>query len=439
MLRPWWFPEYSPWEQLVFEKIKNIVSETYQQFGFTPIMTPAVEKNEILLKGWEDSSKQIFGLYWLAQWPEDTKKYSLHFDLTVPFARYVLDHQNEIVFPFKRSQIQPVWRWERRQRWRFNEFWQADIDVIWENDENLYYDAEVIYTAMITLQKIFQTFFINTWLQMHISNRKIIQWLSDELLDKDLHNDFFKLVDDYYKIWQQKFEQDLEQICKNNTKNVGSDVFQRILDFTKLNIENLDQLWIKNELWEQWITELKSVFSFLEKLNISTNYNFKFDPFIMRWLDYYTWIVVETFLQDDFEIGSICSWWRYENLTNLIDPKSRNYKWVWISIWLSRLTTIIIEKLNLKENNRPQTCTEYLFVNFEETIWEILKLASKFVSQWKKIEIFPNAKKLWKQFAYADKKWIPFVIVLWEWELQKWIYKLKNMQSWEEIEKNLTD
>ncbi len=116
MFRPSWFPEYSPSEQLVFDAVKEIIEKNYAQYWFAHIQTPAVEANKVLLsKNGEDAGKQIFGLYGLAQWTEDTKDYALHFDLTVPFARYVLDWENEITFPFKRYQIQPVWRGERSQ------------------------------------------------------------------------------------------------------------------------------------------------------------------------------------------------------------------------------------------------------------------------------------------------------------------------------------
>ena len=136
VLRPGWFPEYSPAEQLVFDDIKKIIEANYSQYGFAHIETPAVETTSVLLaKNGEDAGKQIFWLYGLAQGNEDTKDYALHFDLTVPFARYILDRENDITFPFKRYQIQPVRRGERSQRGRFKEFWQSDIDVIWQETQ----------------------------------------------------------------------------------------------------------------------------------------------------------------------------------------------------------------------------------------------------------------------------------------------------------------
>jgi len=189
-----WFPELLPQEKIIEEKILNIIKNNYQKTWFTPIETPAVERNSVLTAKWGgEVSKQIFWLYGLAQWCEkDTKDYSLHFDLTVPFARYVVDYKNDLVFPFKRSQIQKVWRWERAQRWRFREFYQADIDVIWENwesrnkkwdsnistlnSQNLFYDAEVIYTLVNTLKDIFREFDLKQDVVVNVNNKKIIAW-----------------------------------------------------------------------------------------------------------------------------------------------------------------------------------------------------------------------------------------------------------------------
>lgn len=437
MFRPGWFPEYSPAEQLIFEKLKRIIEKNYRQLGYTPIQTPAVEKNEVLLKGGEESSKQIFGLYWLAQWSEDLKEYSLHFDLTVPFARYVLDNESNIGFPFKRSQIQPVRRWERNQRWRFKEFWQADIDVIrrkendWKindntiNSENLFYDAEVMYVVNKTLNEIKSEF--SLWnIVIKVNNRKLMQWLLEWLLKhweieklKDEMYKTFWLFDDYYKIGDEKFVNWLKELINDDW------IVNKLLEFTKTKLSDLKEDFVDNELFRQWLGELKSVFNFLKLLNKESDYKFQFDPFIIRWLDYYTWTVFETYFQEDVALGSVASGGRYENLTQAINPKWPKYEWVWMSIGLSRLCTILFEKLELIQ----QTTTEYLFVNFEETIGEIILLANKFIAEWKNIEIYPESAKLKKQFGYADKKWIENVVILGEWEKSEKIYKVKNMKK----------
>lgn len=185
-LRPSGFVEYSPSEQLKFDQLAQVITQSYEAFGYTHIHTPAVESNAVLLsKNGEETGKQIFGLYGLAQGAEDLKEYSLHFDLTVPFARYVLDRESTLTFPFKRYQMQPVRRGERAQKGRFREFVQCDIDVIWkkeQGDEHLFYDAEIIFTLSQTLAAILAKMEIKDRALLHISNRKLIKGFLESLL-----------------------------------------------------------------------------------------------------------------------------------------------------------------------------------------------------------------------------------------------------------------
>ena len=174
-LRPSGFVEYSPSEQHIFDQLISEIQNQFQLFWYTHIYTPAVESNAVLLsKNWEETGKQIFGLYGLAQWAGDLKDYALHFDLTVPFARYVLVWEDKLTFPFKRFQIQPVRRGERAQKGRYREFWQCDIDVIWRRDNEktvLYYDGETILTLMHALDAVLKKLEVNDEAVFHISNR----------------------------------------------------------------------------------------------------------------------------------------------------------------------------------------------------------------------------------------------------------------------------
>ncbi len=427
MLKPGWFPEYLPWEQYIFDQIKRIIEKQTQQLWYINIQTPAVEKNEILLKGGKESSKQIFWLYWLAQWSEDTKNYSLHFDLTIPLARYVLDHTNELVFPFKRSQIQPVRRWERSQRWRFKEFRQADIDTIRQDNEkpaqNLFYDAEIMFLASKIINEVISTFDLNYTVLMQLNNRKLVQWFANAVLETEQEKTIlFKLLDDYYKIWEEKFEKWVKELTTDQKKQ------SKILEYSKLTIETLHEDFVNNDLFKQWLVELKTVFWYIDWLNLDNKCKFKFDPTIMRWLDYYTGTVFETFFQEDIKLGSVYSGGRYENLTQAINPKGPKYEWVGISMWISRLCALLFEKTK----SDKQTTSKYLFLHFEETFNETAKLVNKFLSEWKSCEIYPSPDKLKKQFNYANKKQIPYVIILGEGELEKWEYKIKNMENGEE-------
>lgn len=212
-LRPSGFPEYSPGQQIIFDKLKATIEQNYQAFGYTHIHTPAVEKNEVLLsKNGEETGKQIFGLYGMAQGSEDLKDYGLHFDLTVPFARYTLDWEHQLTFPFKRYQIQPVWRGERAQKGRYREFFQCDIDVIWKGEKSyLYYDAEIITTLAKTLTEIIDITGIDDTITFHINNKKMSQaFLSIITQNEDQRTKISSLIDKFDKIGEENFYQEIQ-------------------------------------------------------------------------------------------------------------------------------------------------------------------------------------------------------------------------------------
>ena len=427
VLRPGWFPEYSPAEQLIFDQVKTIIETNYRQYGFAHIETPAVEANSVLLaKNGEDAGKQIFWLYGLAQGQDDTKDYALHFDLTVPFARYVLDRENELTFPFKRYQIQPVWRGERSQRGRFKEFWQSDIDVIWQETEkwsigkNLYYDAEMLVVIAKTLHEIVAKFLSHKPFTLHINNRYLLAWFFSQF-DEKVVPQLYNLLDKYYKMWFDIFQKELSELVS------PADV-KKILAFVQNNFDRLDPNLVDNDNYRKWYQELKEVLHFVDGLNQEKKYAIVWDPCIIRGLDYYTGTVYETLFDDDIALGSISSGWRYENLTWYINPKKSNYSGVGWSIWLSRIVYLILETMKPEHT----TQTEYLFVHFSETLQDILMLANIFINEGKTIEIYPSAEKLGKQFTYADKKWIPHVVIFGEGEKALKRYKIKNMKTGEE-------
>lgn len=443
MLRVWWFPEYLPYQRIIFDRIMEIIQQNYKQFWYTQIKTPAVERNEVLTaKSWEEAKKQIFWLYWLAQWWEDLKEYSLRFDLTVPFARYVIDWESELVFPFKRYQIQPVWRGERQQKWRFKEFYQADVDVIWnwwdENNEYLFYDAEVIFLGYKTLCDIFNFLDIGKKPVLHINNINIVQALIEEISwwDSQVAAQIKLLIDKYHKIWKKDFSKWLLNLglSKDDAAKISQFVWESI------DYKDLDKLvwFVDSYKFVDWINALKTVLSYIRKFanTLDLKMDFQIDFSIVRWLDYYTWTVFETFFPDNQELGSIYSGWRYDELTQSINPK-KYYGWVWASIWLSRFMSYIFENNLIKI--RKRTVTEYLFINFQETFDDIISLAWKFISQWKNIEIYPKPDKLKKQFSYADKKGIKYVVVFWTQEKDNWKYIIKDMKDSSQIEQNFND
>ncbi len=447
MLKVGGFPEFEPMEQNIFDKIIDLIEKNYKSWGYIHIYTPAVERNKVLLaKWWEEVSKQIFGLYWLAQWCEkDTKDYSLHFDLTVPFARYVLDHIGQLTFPFKRYQIQPVWRGERQQKWRFREFWQADIDVIWKKsdaDEYLWYDVEVISLLMITLVDIFKYFDINKKLILRINNKKIVEWLLQYFKKVWFSEKFLKwlvgLLDKYHKISEEEFRQQLKKLVLEDWRSEA--VFEKLEEIGRNRDKLEKELEIaKVDIYFSWRAEAELVVSnvdnVLQKFWISDKIQIVLDTTIVRWLDYYTWTVFETFVEWVENLGSICSWGRYEGLTGYIEPKYGDLDGVGGSIGVNRLFDWLKDEIDIKSF----VDESYLIINFGygKLFEKAVELMQKLIWQWKKVQIFPYPEKIKKQFKYADKNNIKYVITLGEEELQKGIYKIKNMFSWKEIEEKL--
>ena len=449
-LRPSGFPEYSPSQQLIFDQLKETIEQSYQQFWYTHIHTPAVERNDVLLsKNGEETWKQIFGLYGIAQGAQDLKEYGLHFDLTVPFARYTLDWEHQLTFPFKRYQIQPVWRGERAQKGRYREFFQCDIDVIWKGEKDyLYYDAEIIATLGSTLNKILKSCDLQDTAVFHINNKKLVKaflWIVGE--DEKQRQNIANLIDKIDKISAEKFNQELEALGINELN------IERINQYLKTNWHYNQSLKSRKpdvlfstknnspeeevflDLFTQWIKEIDDVLNILHLITKSLNIkiDFCFDSKIIRGLDYYTGTIFEAVLKNDEKLGSICGGGRYANLTGYIDPKRSDYCGVGGSIGISRLLGKIFE---LKEEKK-QTVADYLFLYFGENFEEILKLAGTFAEKNQTFEIFPTAEKLGKQFAYADKKGIPYVIIYGQGEKEAGIYKIKDMKTWEETTYNL--
>lgn len=417
MLRPGWFPEYSPADQKVFDTIIAIIAGVFAQRNFQHIWTPAVEKNDVLLKGGETVANEIFGLIWLKdfeQWNLDQAKkdYSLHFDLTVPFARYTLDHLNELVFPFKRYQMQPVWRGERQQRGRFKEFWQCDVDSIWKSWTNVgyRYGAETIATLQAAIQAVFSHYAIPISFVSHIAHIGLTKAFLGHYLDHDTSKvkAVTDLLDKYYKKEYTTFVHELQLL-----------VSSELADILLKLIETKDYSILRN--YDEAAYEvLDATVSTLQKLWAKV----VFDITIVRGLGYYTDIVFETFLTEEISLGSICSGGWYEDFTKFLDPK-QVYSGIGGSIGLSRLMELILEKASTYD-----TDDAYLFVHMEDTFDATLAVYTRFLSEWKTCELYPTAAKFGKQLEYADKKSIRYAVILWSTELEQNIYIIKDLASW---------
>lgn len=411
MYRPGGFPEFAPDQQRIFDAILSVVARTFEQHNFEHIWTPAVESVDILKKGGDIIDKQVYGLFGLAQGVEDVKEYGLHYDLTIPLARYVLDHRNELVFPFRRYQIQPVWRGEKTKRWRFKEFWQFDIDTVWASDANvwLWYDIEALLVLSKAMQAVCDAFNINIHSILKIShigltkNFLVAQWLDEATMASVLW-----LLDDYFKVSEENF----------------------IVKLSALVPDALCQLMVQiiktkdYRLLEQYdgYQDLDTILSDLTTLNIP----FEYDICIVRWHGYYKGMVCERFEKDDMSLGSLAWWGRYDNVTDFIDPR-QSFSGVGAS--LGRFVYLAIEKIG-----KLTVSNKYLFVNFADTKDDIIRLYNIFLNEWKVCEMYPTPAKLWKQFEYADKKNIRYVVVYWEAERSAGYYIQKDLISWEQIQ-----
>jgi histidyl-tRNA synthetase len=363
MLRPWWFPEYTPAQQRIFDMIVVTLIKHFERWNYQHIMTPAVEPVDILTRGGDIGDKQVYGLYGLAQWNEDTKDYALHFDLTVPFARYVLDHMNDLAFPFKRYQMQPVWRGERTKRGRYKEFRQFDVDTIRRSET----DVGIIGDNQLSI---------------------------------------CKLLDDYFKVDHQTFVEKASAFADATSLQKIEEVL-KTHDYTALS-------------WIEWFEYLDTTIKWLKQFNVNVQY----DMAIIRGHAYYTWTVVEFFLEDDMELWAIAWGGAYRGLTDFIDPK-HSFSGVGCSI-SSRIMEVILS-LWWTLQKQPRS---YMVANFADTLHDSMDILHYLHLGWKNAELYPTPAKLWKQFEYADKKWISHVVIYGQSEKEKNSLMVKDLRTW---------
>lgn len=406
MLRPGWFPEFSPAQQKVFDSILEVIAQVFQQYNYEHIRTPAVEPVDILKRGWDIVDKQVYGLYGLAQGNEDTKDYALHFDLTIPLARYILDHRQELSFPFKRYQMQPVWRGEKTKRGRYKEFRQFDVDVVWpsESKVGVWYDTETLAVLDRAMQVVCETFDIQIDRILKISHIGVAkEWLTSiGILDEQMNQVLF-LLDDYYKFERPAFENKLIEITGTE---IASKIFV-LIDTKDTSI--LSQC--------TGYDDLTKVLNGLEKLGV----NYEYDICIVRGHGYYRGMVCEWFQTDDIALGSLAAGGRYDNVTDFIDPK-QSFSGVGTS--LGRFVYLAIDKIWALLQGES-----YLFLHFEETFDDILSLYTRFLWEWKVCELYPIAAKFGKQLEYADKKAITHVVIVGSWEKEQGQYAIKHLAS----------
>ena len=413
--------ELLPNEQILFEQMKNTIEQTYRQYGFLPIDTPIIELSDVLLaKAGGETEKQIY------RFEKGDTDLSLRFDLTVPLAKYVAKNYGNLSFPFRRYQIGKVYRGERTQKGRFCEFYQCDIDVIGDGELSILNDAElpsVIYTVFKRLG--FDNFTIR------INNRKLLNGLFIEIGQEDNSTEILRIIDKIDKIGKEAVESELLRL------NLNKEHVKKIMKFILIQgtnqekLQQLEELKIENEQFNQGLEEIKQVLKYVGIFGVPEG-NYQLDLTIARGLDYYTGTVYETFLNDYRELGSVCSGGRYENLADYYTDKK--LPGVGISIGLTRLFYKLNELQLIKAEKK--SVADVLIISMVDDMEVPIKIASKLRNEGKKVEIYLNNKKLKAKFKYADKLEIPYVIIIGEDEIANNIVKIKNMETGEEFECN---
>lgn len=410
------FMELLPEDQILFNKMMDTIRKNYERFGFLPIDTPVIEKAEVLLaKGGGETEKQIY------RFQKGDTDLALRFDLTVPLARYVAQHQSELNFPFRRYHIGKVYRGEKAQRGRFREFYQCDIDIIGNGNLDIINDAEipsVIYSTFKDLN--FGEFTIK------INNRKVLNGFFSWLGVKD-SAEVLRSIDKLEKIGEDGVVKELKEL------GLDDSVIDKILEFIKIDgtnaeiLQKLKELKIENDNFNIGLEELEAVNHYVRAFGVPEE-NFKIDLTIARGLDYYTGTVYETSLNSYPNIGSICSGGRYDDLAGYYTKQK--LPGVGISIGLTRLFYQLREANIIKAEEG--SLTKVLVIPMGDYFDKAIEISSILRKNGINTQVFLEKVKVGKKFGYADKLNIPYSIIIGEEEVNNNTCTLKNMKSGEQ-------
>jgi histidyl-tRNA synthetase len=428
--------DFSTDEMLKREFIFDTIKTVFKLYGYQPIETPAMENLSTLLgKYGEEADRLLFrilnsGNFLSGTSEEDLSgrdpgklasricEKGLRYDLTVPFARYVVQHRDQIIFPFKRYQIQPVWRADRPQKGRYREFFQCDVDII--GSDSLLNEYELVKI----IDDIFSRLGIR--IMIRINNRKILSGIAEYIGEGNRMTDITVAIDKIDKIGIDAVNAELTE------KGISSTAIKKlkpVLEFKgdiNKQLLKLEETLADSAIGNQGIKELKTLFTYLENADLSASVNF--DITLARGLDYYTGAIIEV-KSADISIGSICGGGRYDDLTGIFGLEG--VSGVGISFGADRIYDVM-NHLNLFENVTSSP-VEILILNFgrEEIKYalEILQLLRRLDI---KAELYPDTVKLKKQMSYADSKKIPYIIIAGEEEIRKNEITVKIMSSGEQ-------
>ena len=444
--------DFSPQEMVKRNYIFDTIKTVFKKYGYAEIQTPSMENLQTLTgKYGDEGDKLIFKVLNSGDFLKEPKKRSfdfaqddksnelvplvsekaLRYDLTVPFARYVVMHQNEISFPFKRFQVQPVWRADRPQKGRYREFYQCDADVV--GSPSLLNEAEFILIYHEALTNLGLKDF-----DIKINNRKILSGIAEIIGKPELIVDMTVAIDKLDKIG---FDGVTKELLERGFTNQDIDILEPVIMLKGSNLEKLESLksvLVKSEIGLKGIEEIESVFDYVAKLtthNPQLVTNIELDITLARGLNYYTGCIFEV-KTNEVAMGSIGGGGRYDDLTGMFGLK--DLTGVGISFGADRIYDVL-EELNLFPKSAAQG-TKVLISNFDEAAEQYaLPLLQKFRSVGIAVELYPSAAKLKKQMSYADGKNIPYVILIGGDEMQSGLLTLKHMESGRQEQLSIDD
>ncbi len=435
--------DFNPEEVAKRNYIFNTIKSKFERFGFMPIETPSFENSDTLMgKYGDEGDRLIFKILNSGDYLKkaDQKAYdekdsnkltssisekALRYDLTVPFARYVVQHQNEIEFPFKRYQMQPVWRADRPQKGRFREFYQCDADVVGSN--SLWQEVELVqlYDEVFTALKLVGA-------TIKINNRKILSGIAEVIGASDKLIDFTVALDKLDKIGEEKGKE--EMLCKGiSPEGIAKlqPLFSLSGDFGT-QVESLTSILSTSEEGKKGIEELQFINTAISELGLKSAI-LQLDVTLARGLNYYTGAIFEV-AAPKVAMGSVGGGGRYDDLTGIFGMK--DVSGVGISFGLDRIY-LVIEELDLFPETITKS-TEVLFINFGETeALYALKAINILRDKGVNAELYPDNAKMKKQMNYANKRNIPFVVIVGEKEVENNTFALKNMSTGEQESVNL--
>ena len=414
------FMELLPEDQKKMQRVMATLRESYALYGFTPLDTPVIESADVLLaKGGGETEKQIY------RFTKGDSDLALRFDLTVPLAKYVALHANELTFPFRRYQIGKVYRGERAQRGRFREFYQADIDIIGDGKLDIMNEAEI----PAVIYRTFNALGLKNF-RIRVNNRKVLNGFFALLGLTEKSGDVMRTIDKLDKIGPDKVRAVL-----TDEFAVEPETADKVLEFISVPGTSADKLAFlrryegKNETFDLGLHELATVVEYVGSFGVPAE-NFEIDLTIARGLDYYTGTVYETTLLDHPEIGSVCSGGRYDNLAEYYTD--RKLPGVGISIGVTRLFYVLGEQ-GLLNSDICTAPADVLILPMTEDLSEAISLATDLRAAGVSTQIYTEKKKFKAKMNYADKLKVPYVYFLGEDEINAGVVSCKDMRTGEQV------